>query len=163
FIFNQDLAPRIYLPVGLIFSAGIGATLFFYFRKNDKIEVDTSLPEGKPLNMQSALTFGVIYTLIILLVSYTNEHFGQSGMYISSVIAGLTDINAITISVSKLAGNSISLATAQNAIILATISNTVIKIGISLWAGSNELRKMIAIGYGAIFAAAIGAFLLLNL
>src|SRR5690606_41182179 len=53
------------------------------------IAVDTTLPQGKPLNMRSALTFGVIYTLVILLVSYTNEYFGQSGMYISSVIAGL--------------------------------------------------------------------------
>jgi uncharacterized membrane protein (DUF4010 family) len=163
FIFNQDLAPGLYVPVGLIFLAGIGATLFFYFRKNNNIEVDTSLPPGKPLNMQSALTFGVIYTLIILLVSYTNEYFGQSGMYISSVIAGLTDIDAITISVSKLAGNAISITTAQNAIILATISNTVIKIGISLWAGSMPLRKMVSIGYGAIFAVAILAFLLLNI
>src|SRR5690606_40993658 len=100
--------------------------------------------------------------LIILLGSYTNEYLGQSGMYISSIIAGLTDIDAITISVSKLAGTSISLSTAQNAIVLATISNTVIKIGISLWAGSSELRKMIAIGYGAIFAAAILAFVFLN-
>jgi uncharacterized membrane protein (DUF4010 family) len=163
FIFNQALAPGLYLPVGLIFMAGIGATLYFYFSKNNQIDVDTSLPMGKPLNMQSALTFGVIYTLIILLVSYTNEYFGQRGMYISSIIAGLTDIDAITISVSKLAGSSLSLNVAQNAIILATISNTVIKIGISLWAGSKELRKMIAIGYGAIFAAAVGAFLLLNL
>lgn len=163
FIFNQALAPGLYLPVGLIFMAGIAATLYFYFSKNNQIDVDTSLPMGKPLNMQSALTFGVIYTLIILLVSYTNEYFGQRGMYISSIIAGLTDIDAITISVSKLAGSSLSLNVAQNAIILATISNTVIKIGISLWAGSKELRKMIAIGYGAIFAAALGAFLLLNL
>jgi uncharacterized membrane protein (DUF4010 family) len=84
-------------------------------------------------------------------------------MYISSVIAGLTDIDAITISVSKLAGNAISITTAQNAIILATISNTVIKIGISLWAGSMPLRKMVSIGYGAIFAVAILAFLLLNI
>lgn len=162
FIFNTDLAPSLYLPVGLIFGAGIGATLLFYFRQNRNIAVDTTLPQGKPLNMRSALTFGVIYTLVILLVSYTNEYFGQSGMYISSVIAGLTDIDAITISVSKLAGDTLSINIAQNAIILATISNTLIKIGISLWAGSAELRKFIFIGYGAIFIAALVAFAYLN-
>lgn len=162
FIFNTDLAPSLYLPVGLIFGAGIGATLLFYFRQNRNIAVDTRLPQGKPLNMRSALTFGVIYTLVILLVSYTNKYFGQSGMYISSVIAGLTDIDAITISVSKLAGDTLSINIAQNAIILATISNTLIKIGISLWAGSAELRKFIFIGYGAIFIAALVAFAYLN-
>src|SRR5690554_3135233 len=162
FIFNMDLAPRLYFPVGIIFLAGIGVTLFFHFKKSSSDSVDTSLPAGKPLNMQSALTFGIIYTLIILLVSYTNEYFGQSGMYISSVIAGLTDIDAITISVSKLAGNSLSIDMAQNAIILATISNTLIKIGISLWAGSRQLKKYIYIGYGAIFIAALVALAFLN-
>ncbi len=162
FIFNTALAPGLYLPVGLIFLAGMGATLFLHFRKNDQLAVDTSLPAGKPLNMQSALTFGVIYTLIILLVSYTHEYFGQSGMYISSVIAGLTDIDAITISVSKLAGNSLTMDIARNAIILATISNTVIKIGIALWAGSGELKRYIYIGYGAIFIAALVALIFLN-
>src|SRR5690606_859094 len=123
--------------------------------------LDTTLPEGKPLNMQSVIVFGIVYTLIILLVSYTNEYFGSSGIFISSTIAGLTDIDAITISVSKLAGDSLSIPVAQNAILLATISNTIVKIGIALWAGSKELRKYIYIGYGCIFLAALIAFALL--
>lgn len=163
FLFNQDLTPSLYIPMGIIFLSGMGPTLFFHFKQPYKGDVGESIPTGKPLNMQSAIVFGAIYTLIILMVSYTNEYFGQKGIYITSAIAGLTDINAITISVSKLAGNTLSLLTAQNAIVLATISNTIIKIGISLWAGSRELRKLVAIGYGLIFIAAILAFLIMNI
>lgn len=163
FIFNRSLAPGLYLPLGLIFLSAIGVTLFLYYRQSKKGDIDTSLPEGKPLNMQSAMVFGIVYTLIILLVSYTNEYFGSSGIFISSTIAGLTDIDAITISVSKLAGGSLSIPVAQNAILLATISNTIVKIGIALWAGSKELRKYIYIGYGCIFLAALIAFGILNL
>ena len=162
FIFNRALAPGLYLPLGLIFLTAIGITLLFYYKQSKKGEIDTHLPEGKPLNMQSAIIFGIVYTLIILLVSYTNEYFGSSGIFISSAIAGLTDIDAITISVSKLAGESLTIPVAHNAILLATISNTIIKIGIALWAGSKALRKYIYIGYGCIFLAAIIALVILN-
>src|SRR5690606_16073363 len=117
FIFNKSLAPGLYLPLGLIFFSAIGVTLFLYYKQSKKEDIDTSLPEGKPLNLQSAIVFGIVYTLIILLVSYTNEYFGSSGIFISSTIAGLTDIDAITISVSKLAGDSLSFSVAQNAIL----------------------------------------------
>src|SRR5690606_14645855 len=158
----KSLAPGLYLPLGLIFLAAIGVTLFLYYKQSKKGNLDTTLPEGKPLNMQSAIVFGIVYSLIILLVSYTNEYFGSSGIFISSAIAGLTDIDAITISVSKLAGESLTIPVAHNAILLATISNTIIKIGIALWTGSKALRKYIYIGYGCILLAAIISLVILN-
>jgi uncharacterized membrane protein (DUF4010 family) len=74
----------------------------------------------------------------------------------------LTDIDAITISVSKLAGKPVSLSIAQNAILLATLCNTIVKIGISLWAGSQRLRKYVLIGYGLVFTGGLVGFVILN-
>ena len=162
YIFNKSLLQGLLLPVGIIFLAAIGVTFYFYKKQTSIQKMDAPLPGSKPLDIQSAVTFGFIYTLILLLVSYTSEYFGNSGILISSVIAGLTDIDAITISVSKLTNVSLTMNVAQNAILLATISNTLVKIGIAIWAGSKELRKHIFIGYGIIFLAAIIAFAILN-
>ena len=101
--------------------------------------------------------------VIIFAVAYANNVFGEEGIYVASGIAGLSDVDAITISVSKLAMGSISMISAQNAILIATLSNTLVKIGISLWAGSQELRKYIFLGYGAIFIAGVIGFLILNI
>ena len=106
--------------------------------------------------------FGIIYTVIIFMVAYASDTFGNSGIYLTSGIGGLSDIDAITISVTKLSKTGISLLTAQNAILIATIANTIVKIGIALWAGSKEIRKYIFIGYGVIFVAAVIAFVILN-
>ena len=125
-------------------------------------QYEMDVPLGKPLNLSGALVFGMIYTVIIFMVAYASDTFGNSGIYITSGIGGLSDIDAITISVSKLSKASISVLTAQNAILIATIANTLVKIGIALWAGSKELRKYIYIGYGAIFIAAVIAFVILN-
>jgi len=163
FIFNKDLLPGFYAAIGVVFLTAIGVTLYFYFREKKKQIVDASIPLSKPLNLTGALFFGVLYMVIIFVVAYANEFFGERGIYISSGIAGLSDVDAITISVSKLANSTISVLAAQNAILIATICNTVVKIGIALWAGSKELRQYIYIGYGLIFLAAVVAFGLLNI
>lgn len=162
YIFNRSLLQGLILPVGIIFLGAIGITFYFYKKQAKNQKMDDALPGNKPLDMQGAITFGFIYTMILLLVSYTSEYFGNKGILISSVVAGLTDIDAITISVSKLANVNLTMGVAQNAILLATISNTLVKIGIALYAGSKELRKHIYIGYGIIFLAALIGFAILN-
>ena len=52
--------------------------------------------------------------------------------------------------------------TAQNAILLATLANTIVKIGISLYSGSQQLKKYVLIGYGIIFLAGTLGFIILN-
>ena len=78
-------------------------------------------------------------------MAYANQFFGESGIYVISGIAGLSDVDAITISVSKLAQHTIPPIAAQNAILIATLANTIVKFGISVSAGSKDLRKYLAI------------------
>jgi uncharacterized membrane protein (DUF4010 family) len=120
------------------------------------------MPLGEPLNIKDAVFFGIVYTGILTLVSYASTEYGDKGIYISSAISALTDIDAITISMSKLGGISINYLTAQNAILLATLTNTIIKIGLSLWFGSKQLKKYVLVGYGVIFLAGLIGFVLLN-
>ncbi len=163
FIFNKTLLEGLYAAIGVVFLAAIGVTLFFYFREKKKQNVDASIPLGKPLNLTGALFFGIIYMVILLVIAYANEFFGERGIYITSGIAGLTDLDAITISISKLGGDSISAHMAQNAILIATTCNTVLKFGIALWAGSQELKKYIYVGFGLILLGALIAFGVLNI
>jgi len=117
---------------------------------------------GDPLNIKNAVFFGVFYIGILLIVSYANDVYGTKGIYVSSAISALTDIDAIAISVSKLGGVTMDLLIAQNAILLATLSNTIVKIGIAVFTGSQQLKKYVLVGYGFIFIAGIVGFLVLN-
>jgi len=161
-IFNQALLPGLILPMTLIFLAGIGTSIFFYKKQQSLPQVKTDFPLREALNLKEAIFFGLLYTGILFLVSYANHQYGAKGIFLSSAIAALTDIDAITISVSKLAGKTVSLSIAQNAILLATLCNTIVKIGISLWAGSQRLRKYVLIGYGLVFTGGLVGFVILN-
>ncbi|NUO00711.1 MAG: MgtC/SapB family protein [Saprospiraceae bacterium] len=154
-IFNGALAKSLYIPFGIMLLAAAGITLYFYLGHKDGKEQDASIPLGKPLNLQGALVFGLLYMAVIVLISYTHAYFGTGGILVSSSIAGLADVDAITISVSKLTGATVQLQTAGTAVLLATICNTLVKFSIALWAGSREMRKFILVGYGLVFLAAL--------
>ncbi len=162
-IFNLTLLQELIIPLTLVLIAGFGGALFFYKKQQSQSKVDTDIPLGKPLNLREAVFFGILYSAILILVSYANNQFGAKGIFISTAIAALTDIDAITISVTKLAGDTVPKLTAQNAILLATLCNTIVKIGISLWVGSKELKKYVLIGYGLIFLAGLIGFWILNI
>src|SRR5690606_1203366 len=138
FIFNRELFKQLYIVVILVLLVALAVTVAFYFKQKRRENTVNEMGNSKPLDLQGALFFGLVYMVILLVVSYANEYLGEKGMLLSSAIAGLSDIDAITISVSKITGQSLSLQIASNAILIATISNTFVKLGIGIWAGSTQ-------------------------
>lgn len=160
-IFNKALLPALGPPLLIILTTALGTVLFFHRKEISRDESHSRFPLGEPLNLREAIFFGIIYVAILLIVSYANDQFGNRGIFLSSAIAGLTDIDAITISLSKIAGSAKENTAVQIAIIVAILSNTLIKLGISIWAGSHPLKKNMLKGYGLIFIAGILGILLL--
>jgi uncharacterized membrane protein (DUF4010 family) len=162
FIFNKTMLIQLTIPLLIILFATFGIALYFYNKQFEKQHAVDKIILGDPLNIKNAIFFGIFYTGILLLVSYANHAYGTKGIYLSSAISALTDIDAIAISVSKLGGTTMNLLIAQNAILLATLSNTVVKIGIAVFTGSRQLKKYVLIGYSIVFIAGIIGFLVLN-
>lgn len=163
YLFNAAILPKMLLPLLLLLFTSVGIIVFWYRKTVSKLQPETDVPLGNPLALKDALFFGILYGGILLLVSTANDYLGSSGIYLASTIAALSDIDAITISLSKLSSNSDSMRTAQIAILLATMSNTAVKMAIALWFGSSELRKLLTFGYGMVLAAALVGFLWLLL
>src|SRR5699024_4694742 len=108
-------------------------TYYYNFKAKKQNKKDQEeIPLGKPLNLRTAIIFAFLYMAILVFISFSQERFGDKGIYLTTAIASLTDVNAITISLTKLAGDSLTFLIASNAIILGTLSNTIIKIGIAL-------------------------------
>lgn len=155
-VFNRALMEGMIIPFAILFATALITTGYFY-RKADDHKTESDIPPGKPLNLHGAIVFGIIYMLILVLVSYANDVGGSRGILFSSFVSGMTDIDAITISVARLGRSSLDPGIAQVAILLAALSNTVVKMGIAVWAGSRQLRKHLYLGYGLIFVSALVA------
>jgi uncharacterized membrane protein (DUF4010 family) len=91
-------------------------------------------------------------------VKFCGENFGDRGTYFAGAVSGITDVDAITLSMAKMAVGQPDSTLAINTILIAALSNTLVKFIIVLTMGSAELRKPAAIGFGAVFTAGLSYF-----
>ncbi len=116
---------------------------YLYFSQTAIDEEELEL--SNPFELGTAIKFGLIYALVLLGTKAAELYIGEKAIYLTSIIAGLADVDAITLSISDLTrtGGSISLETGKYAIILATISNTLAKGALVFSIGSKSLRRFI--------------------
>lgn len=136
------------ISVVIIFMALVAISLFYIINK-DKSE-DEKMPEpDNPAQFKSALVFGLLYGFILLVVAFTKEKFGNNALYIVSIISGLTDVDAITLSLSQLIKEGTLKATVGwKLILLAGLSNMLFKGVMAIVLGAKELMKWIIIAFG---------------
>lgn len=119
-------------------------------------------PAGRedPAQLRAALFFGVLYGGVVFAVAAAKELLGDTGLYAVAALSGLTDIDAITLSVANLAeAGRLDTGTAWRAILLATLSNLAFKGAMAFVLGGPALAVRIAPLFGASLAA--GAAILL--
>jgi uncharacterized membrane protein (DUF4010 family) len=116
----------------------------FTNQKHEQIEL------SNPFRLKSAILFGIVFGIVIFAAKAGQVYLGSGGVYAASVLAGLTSVDAIVLSLAKLAGGNVTHEVAVIAIILATISNNIVKAFITVFTGSVELRKHVLTGLGII-------------
>ena len=161
YILNQALVYSLLAP--LLAAAGVGlvACLYLWFssRSHERGEVSVS----NPFELGPAIQFGLLFAIILFVSKAAQVYVGETGVYLSSVLAGLTDVDAITLSMASLAGADVSYTVAARAVTLAALSNTLVKGGIAVSLGSASLRRYVLPIFGAVLVVGIGiAFLLVG-
>lgn len=117
--------------------------------------------EQPPSELKSAVLFGLLYAVVLLIVAAAREHFGDSGLYIAAAISGLTDMDAITLSTSRLVSSAnLDAGTAWRMILLGGLANVVFKGGLVLTLGARCFIKPTLLGLGAALLGGAGILLL---
>jgi uncharacterized membrane protein (DUF4010 family) len=161
-IVNPALLPVLWPPIVAAGVAGLLYSAYLYFLQRP--EKDEEVSFTNPFELGPAIQFGLMYA-VILLISRVVElsTLGSGGIYLSSIVSGLVDVDAITLSMAQLSSvpGGLDLKVAERAIVLAAMSNTAVKGGIVVFTGSAALRKTLLPGFILILVVGIGvAFLL---
>jgi uncharacterized membrane protein (DUF4010 family) len=106
--------------------------------------------EGEqPADLKAAFTFAALYVVVLLAVAYAKERAGTRGLYLVSVVSGLTDVDAITLSVARLAGSGqLDPGQAWRLIVVGVLSNLVFKGVMAAVLGDRRLRRWVALAFG---------------
>lgn len=115
---------------------------------------ETELPVNKsPLGLRSALAMAVAFQLSIFLLEFTRGQWGSGGLIGTAILLGLTDMDALTVSMTRLnAGNGLA-ATAALGIAIGVASNTVFKLALAAVIGSGTFRRWVVGGLTLLLAA----------
>lgn len=147
-VLNSALVSNLWIPLLIFTIAGYIISRIMYKKesKNDLTDIEIS----NPFELKSAFLFGLLFAAVIFGAKAAQVYLGDQGIYAASALAGLTSVDAIVLSISKLSKDNLVFLVAEKAIIIALISNTIVKILITVLWGSAELKKAVIKGLGFV-------------
>ena len=146
FVIHPQLALRL-APAYL--GAAVSGLLFSYYlyahAKSAKISIESSAITKNPLQLSEAIKFGILFGIIYGAIAFVQTRYGDIGVYIVSLFSGITDVDAITLSLSQLSvDNKLAQTAAMNGIVIASVTNSIVKLGIVYWIGGVKLGWRLA-------------------
>jgi len=153
-ILHPPLAGALLLPALLLLAATLSPVGFYLMRGSDKKPVDESGLMRNPMELRSALLFGALLAIIMLLGQALREWAGDAGLWTLAAASGLADVDAITISLARMSGQDVALNVAATGIIIAAGSNSLLKAGMALIIGGRALglRVLLPLALGTALA-----------
>ncbi len=160
FALDQPLAYRLLWPMGAPLIAGLAYCAYLYIRQRAYAKEDLAF--SNPFELGPALKFGVLYAVILLISTAARVLFGNTGIYVSSFVSGIVDVDAIALSMVDLvrAPTNLDLSVATRAITIATLASTLFKGVFALASGSPALRRALWPGMALMLAAGAVVILL---
>lgn len=114
-------------------------------------------PPHRPRELSTAIAFAALYAVVILAVAFARDRLGQSGLYGVSVLAGLTDVDAISLSTARLvAQDDLPVGTGWRMILVACLSNLVFKGGVAIFLGSRPFARVVTLSFTVAIVVGIG-------
>lgn len=137
-VLNAALANPM-LPL-LVPPAIVAAIVAIAGARQSRTSAAPELPQPNPLQLTAALQMAVLFQGVLMAMSAVRGIWGESGVFTSAVVLGLTDVDALTVSMARDVAPNLSPAVAATAIAIGVTSNTVMKLGLALLLGSREFR-----------------------
>ena len=150
-----DQAMAMLPPFAAMFvaTAAIAGGLYFLTREHQAPVAE----QGNPANLRIAIFFGAAYALISLVVAAAQAEFGSDALYPVAVVAGLTDMDAITLSSAQFVSEGrLDAGTAWRMTLIASLSNFVFKGVMVAVLGGRRLFRYLAPAFGLAVLAGLG-------
>lgn len=140
---NNALGGGLAVALGGMAMAGLIVSLWLW-RRSRSHETGVVATGANPFELSEAIKFGLLFGIVTIVAKAAQVYLGTAGLYLAGALAGLTDVDAISLSMANLAVSSPeSLPIAERTIIIAVLSNTLVKAGMAAFMGAPALRRTI--------------------
>jgi len=141
FVVNVEVARVLLFPYLAASLAGLVYVYLLYrHAQAGTLDLRSSAIRKNPLQLSEAIKFGILFGVIYGAITLVQDHYGEIGVYIISLLSGITDVDAITLSLSELSlDQKISIEASSVGIVIASVTNSLVKLGIVYWIGGKAL------------------------
>lgn len=145
------------LPIASVIVVSLICAVYLFRKAGDAA---LEKPEiSNPLDVTSAVLFAGLLGLVMIGSRALDALFGSEGVYAISIVSGLADVDAITLTLARFATDNLSVNVAAAGIMLAAITNTFVKVVLAGAAGGRSLRPALVSLFAAIIAAGLSAMI----
>lgn len=167
-VLNQNLFQKLLIPLALMGITGAILSIFFWRRKeatSTSAEHQLTSHAQKlesPFTIKPALKFAFVFAIILFISKAASLSFGDRGIYITSFLSGILDVDAITVSLANLAKVDLSETVASRAIFIAAVMNTVSKGILFTMFGNGKVAKNLWLVFGGMIVVGLLALFLVS-
>jgi uncharacterized membrane protein (DUF4010 family) len=122
-----------------------GAAIILLSSRTPNNEQPSAPDTRNPLQLGEALRLAAIFQVAIIIVDFVSRRWGTGGVIASSVALGTTDVDALTVAMTRLAGSA-GIGIAAEGIGIGILTNTVVKTVLALSLGRGAFRRWAVLG-----------------
>ncbi len=149
----------IWLPCAVMAGvSGAVAAVYLHLDRDGGAKGTSDVALKNPFSLWAATKFGLLFAAVQLLLALAQTYMPETGSYTVALLAGVTDVDAITLSMAERAREQqTEVGVAVVAILLAGFSNTLAKVVLAAAMGRGLTRWLLVPGVASV---ALGALVL---
>jgi uncharacterized membrane protein (DUF4010 family) len=151
-VVHSPLVRRLSIPLGAMFAVGLVISGLQLRRAKTTERASSEMSFSNPFELSQSLKFGLLFAAVLLVSKAAVLYLGTGATYLMGIVAGSTDVDAIAISMAKLAQTGLAANVAATTILLGVASNTVTKAAMASAVGGWGFGKQIAPAFAAMLA-----------
>ena len=158
-LLNASLLPVLSKYLGAI---GVAALFALAFAWRTVRGSEATRPEPKnPLQFRNAIEMALLFQAVLFGVFYLRQWIGDAGLMAGGFFLGLTDVDALTLSMTRSVANGVSIEAASRAIATGIVANSLLKAAIAATMGRARFRWQAGATLTAMAGAGAAALILL--
>lgn len=150
-VVNPDLLGKMVPAITTVTVLMLFGAALLWWRSPGPVESD-DVGLKNPFEIAPALQFAAILAVVLLLAEAARQWFGDTGVYVLAAVSGLTDVDAITLSMARMARGDLAADAAVGAILLAAAVNTAVKVVLAALLGHVGMAFRLALVFGPALA-----------
>jgi uncharacterized membrane protein (DUF4010 family) len=153
---NPGLIVGLALPLAAAALVFVAASAYLFFGPRAPDALHPTLALRNPFDVITVMKFAGLIAVIMIASKVLSDTLGARGIFLLAAASGVADVDALTLSMARLAGGGVTLHAAATAILLAASVNTAAKAVMAAYLGGRKIGHIVG-GASALAILVLGA------